>query len=184
MRQAGGIRRVLSDDDRDPCQRLRKRVSRRRHARRRRAGRAMGEQHANGWRVSRHRLVADATVGVIAKSNRRVISLRLLSMQHPFQVEVILARPRDLFSRVALCTADRQSMRESPFFLRDRPGPPWTRCLMRCRCWTPWALRRSLRVRAGRKKRARDGREILKPRRAARWEISGPTCGRQRLDPR
>lgn len=26
----------------------------------------MGEQHANGWRVSRHRLVADATVGVIA----------------------------------------------------------------------------------------------------------------------
>jgi hypothetical protein len=22
----------------------------------------MGEQHANGWRVSRHRLVADATV--------------------------------------------------------------------------------------------------------------------------
>jgi hypothetical protein len=43
-----------------------KRVSRRRHARRRRAGRATGEQHANGWRVSRHRLVADATVGVIA----------------------------------------------------------------------------------------------------------------------
>jgi hypothetical protein len=29
-------------------------------------GRAMGEQHANGWRVSRHRLVADAPVGVIA----------------------------------------------------------------------------------------------------------------------
>ncbi len=26
----------------------------------------MGEQHADGWRVSRHRLVADATVGVIA----------------------------------------------------------------------------------------------------------------------
>ena len=26
----------------------------------------MGEQHANGWRVSRHRLVADITVGVIA----------------------------------------------------------------------------------------------------------------------
>ncbi|MEV4249490.1 hypothetical protein AB0J63_39510 [Streptosporangium canum] len=26
----------------------------------------MGEQHANSWRVSRHRLVADATVGVIA----------------------------------------------------------------------------------------------------------------------
>ncbi len=26
----------------------------------------MGEQDANGWRVSRHRLVADATVGVIA----------------------------------------------------------------------------------------------------------------------
>jgi hypothetical protein len=26
----------------------------------------MGEQHANGSRVSRHRLVADATVGVIA----------------------------------------------------------------------------------------------------------------------
>ena len=26
----------------------------------------MGEQHANGWRVSRHRLLADATVGVIA----------------------------------------------------------------------------------------------------------------------
>lgn len=26
----------------------------------------MGEQHANGWRVSRHRLAADATVGVIA----------------------------------------------------------------------------------------------------------------------
>ena len=26
----------------------------------------MGEQHANGWRVSRHRLVAGATVGVIA----------------------------------------------------------------------------------------------------------------------
>ena len=26
----------------------------------------MGEQHANGWRVSRHPLVADATVGVIA----------------------------------------------------------------------------------------------------------------------
>jgi hypothetical protein len=26
----------------------------------------MGEQYANGWRVSRHRLVADATVGVIA----------------------------------------------------------------------------------------------------------------------
>ena len=26
----------------------------------------MGEQHANGWRVSRHRLVADHTVGVIA----------------------------------------------------------------------------------------------------------------------
>ena len=26
----------------------------------------MGEQHANGWRVSRHRLVADATVGVNA----------------------------------------------------------------------------------------------------------------------
>ena len=25
-----------------------------------------GEQHANGWRVSRHRLVADVTVGVIA----------------------------------------------------------------------------------------------------------------------
>jgi len=24
----------------------------------------MGEQHANGWRVSRHRLVADGTVGV------------------------------------------------------------------------------------------------------------------------
>jgi hypothetical protein len=61
-----GIRRVLSDDDRDPCQRLRKRVSRRRHARRRRAGRAMGEQHAKGWRVSRHRLVVDATVGIIA----------------------------------------------------------------------------------------------------------------------
>jgi hypothetical protein len=30
------------------------------------AGRAMGEQHANGWRVSRHRLTADATVGIIA----------------------------------------------------------------------------------------------------------------------
>ena len=26
----------------------------------------MGEQHANGWRVSRHRLVGDVTVGVIA----------------------------------------------------------------------------------------------------------------------
>jgi hypothetical protein len=26
----------------------------------------MGEQHANGWRLSRQRLVADATVGVIA----------------------------------------------------------------------------------------------------------------------
>jgi hypothetical protein len=26
----------------------------------------MGEQHANGWRVSRHRLVADAAVGVLA----------------------------------------------------------------------------------------------------------------------
>ena len=26
----------------------------------------MGEQHANGWRVSSHRLVADVTVGVIA----------------------------------------------------------------------------------------------------------------------
>lgn len=26
----------------------------------------MGEQHANGWRVSRHRLVADSTVGVMA----------------------------------------------------------------------------------------------------------------------
>jgi hypothetical protein len=26
----------------------------------------MGEEHANGWRVSRHRLVADTTVGVIA----------------------------------------------------------------------------------------------------------------------
>ena len=26
----------------------------------------MGKQHANGWRVSRHRLVADVTVGVIA----------------------------------------------------------------------------------------------------------------------
>ena len=26
----------------------------------------MGGQHANGWRVSRHRLVADVTVGVIA----------------------------------------------------------------------------------------------------------------------
>ena len=26
----------------------------------------MDEHHANGWRVSRHRLVADATVGVIA----------------------------------------------------------------------------------------------------------------------
>ena len=26
----------------------------------------MGEQHANGWRVSRHRTVADVTVGVIA----------------------------------------------------------------------------------------------------------------------
>ncbi|WP_329428161.1 hypothetical protein OG339_01800 [Streptosporangium sp. NBC_01495] len=26
----------------------------------------MGEQHANGWRVSRHRPVADATGGVIA----------------------------------------------------------------------------------------------------------------------
>ena len=26
----------------------------------------MGEQHANGWRVSGHRLMADATVGVIA----------------------------------------------------------------------------------------------------------------------
>ena len=26
----------------------------------------MGEQRANGWPVSRHRLVADATVGVIA----------------------------------------------------------------------------------------------------------------------
>lgn len=25
----------------------------------------MGEQHANGWRVSRHRLVADATVGIM-----------------------------------------------------------------------------------------------------------------------
>ncbi len=33
----------------------------------------MGEQHANGWRVSRHRLVADATDGVIANpmSGRR-----------------------------------------------------------------------------------------------------------------
>ncbi len=28
----------------------------------------MGEQHANGWRVSRHRLVAGATVGVIANA--------------------------------------------------------------------------------------------------------------------
>src|SRR5258708_29193847 len=26
----------------------------------------MGGQHANGWRVSRHRLVADVTVGVVA----------------------------------------------------------------------------------------------------------------------
>ena len=42
------------------------RVSRGRHARRRRAGRATGEQHANGQRLSRHRLVADAAVGVIA----------------------------------------------------------------------------------------------------------------------
>lgn len=34
----------------------------------------MGEQHANGWRVSRHRLVADATVGVIANPMRAVTS--------------------------------------------------------------------------------------------------------------
>jgi hypothetical protein len=56
MRQAGGIRRVSSDGDREPCQRLR------------RQGRATGEQHANGLRVSRHRLVADVTVGVIANA--------------------------------------------------------------------------------------------------------------------
>jgi len=31
-----------------------------------RAGRRMGEQHAHSWRVSRHRLVADITAGVIA----------------------------------------------------------------------------------------------------------------------
>jgi hypothetical protein len=39
----------------------------------------MGEQHANGWRVSRHRLVADATVGVIAnpmsgRDTRRLVA--------------------------------------------------------------------------------------------------------------
>jgi hypothetical protein len=34
----------------------------------------MGEQHANGSRVSRHRLVADATVGVIATRCRAVTS--------------------------------------------------------------------------------------------------------------
>jgi hypothetical protein len=31
----------------------------------------MGEQHANGWRVSRHRLVADATAGVTAWRENR-----------------------------------------------------------------------------------------------------------------
>jgi hypothetical protein len=47
--------------------------------RRRRAGRAMGERHANGWRVSRHRLVADTTVGVIANpmSGRDIRRLRI-----------------------------------------------------------------------------------------------------------
>jgi hypothetical protein len=34
----------------------------------------MGEQHANGWRVSRHRLVADVTVGVIANPMSAVTS--------------------------------------------------------------------------------------------------------------
>ncbi len=34
----------------------------------------MGEHHANGWRVSRHRLVADSTVGVIANPMRAVPS--------------------------------------------------------------------------------------------------------------
>ena len=35
----------------------------------------MGEQHANGWRVSRRRLVADATVGVIANPDVGPIEL-------------------------------------------------------------------------------------------------------------
>jgi hypothetical protein len=39
----------------------------------------MGEQHASGWRVSRHRLVADTTVGVIANpmSGRDIRRLRI-----------------------------------------------------------------------------------------------------------
>jgi hypothetical protein len=42
-------------------------------------GRAMGERHANGWRVSRHRLVADTTVGFIANpmSGRDIRRLRV-----------------------------------------------------------------------------------------------------------
>ncbi|MFD8003874.1 hypothetical protein [Streptomyces mirabilis] len=43
----------------------------------------MGEQHANGWRVSRHRLLADGTVGVIAnpmsgRDNRRARRERVM----------------------------------------------------------------------------------------------------------
>jgi hypothetical protein len=43
----GGIRRVLSDEDRDPCQRLRIRVSRKLRARRRRAARTHGARSAH-----------------------------------------------------------------------------------------------------------------------------------------
>jgi len=57
MRQDGGIRRVLSDDD---CALFSGCGGR---------GPETGEQRANGLRVSRHRLVADVMVGVIAKAD-------------------------------------------------------------------------------------------------------------------
>jgi hypothetical protein len=56
MRQAGGIRRVLSDDDRDPCQRLRIRVSRRRPTGSDHCSRAATERaiaHLKTWLLSK-----------------------------------------------------------------------------------------------------------------------------------
>jgi hypothetical protein len=63
----------------------------------------MGEQHANGWRVSRHRLVADATVGVIATAGAVPID-GLSELAHlGLAAHLVLASSKDIGCRLSGC---------------------------------------------------------------------------------
>src|SRR5947208_1574773 len=75
--QAGEIRRVVSDDDSDPCQRLRKCVSRRRHARRQEAG-PIGRTDAETFSAQRADVV-----------RRRVLAVLTTGQSIEYQISVV-----------------------------------------------------------------------------------------------